>query len=556
MKKLLTLLQLILIIASSDAISQNNWQFTFVQTGGSTIYDLASSSSPQWIAQDPLAPENIHAVLMASPLNDPPSTWTGRRSAYYFSSDRGLTWTFTGNVLNSKTGFPCLTLASDGSVIITQHGATGMVVNSLVYKDAAPGLGSFSIMGSAIGNMMFGRVCATGSLTLPVKVVFMGSPLATDSVLRNTFNGTVWSSFAPVCNSTPEAYTIAKGTDGRIGIAYIDRNLNSGNWGSVFFTESTNNGVNFSAPVKIFQPNSSDSLAAYRGISMAYKNNSACISFEIANQESSPEYLIKAPSKIMFWNPQLPGTDPNKSIAVAHKNNIWIPSPDSIKTGVNDQFSTLCRPVVGVSSDNNIVYVVFQAFTNKWGGSTDQTNFKALYITRAENNFTFSAPVKITPDSPLRDWSYPSISPWSEKAGLSDYAYICTLSDSTPGTYVNSSANGQSEAKFYFIKAKYTSVGITRINEYASEYSLGQNYPNPFNPSTTVEFSVPKTGNVSIVVYDMSGREAAVMLNETRLPAGKYSQTLYSENLSSGVYFYSLIFNGKIFDTKKMILLK
>ncbi|MCU0372914.1 MAG: T9SS type A sorting domain-containing protein [Ignavibacteria bacterium] len=553
MKKLLFLIQLVLIIAASDSMSQSNWQFTLTQTGGYTIYDLASSSSPQWIVQDPAAPENIHAILMASPLGDPSPSFSGRRTAYYFSSDRGATWAFTGNILNSKTGFPCLTVASDGSAIVTQHGATGMVVNSLVYKDAAAGLGSFSQLGSSIGNMMFGRVIATANWNLPVKVVFLGSPFATDSVVRSTFNGTSWSSNIPVTNSTPEAYVLARGNDGRIGVAYIDRNFNPG---SVYFMESTNNGLNFSSPLRIFQPNPADSLSAYRGISMAYKNNSACITFEIANQEASAEYLIKAPAKIMFWNPQLPGTDPDRSIAVAHKNNVWIPSPDSIKTGVNDQFTTLCRPVVGISSDNNIIYVVFQAFTNKWGGSTDTTNFKALYITRAESNYNFSPPVKITPESPLRDWSYPSISPWNEKSGLSDYAYICALSDSTPGTYANSTSNGQSEAKFYFIKAKYIEVGITKINETAESFNLYQNYPNPFNPVTTIEFSVPKAGNVSLRIYDMNGREASVPLNGNRLQPGKYSQSVNGAGLSSGVYFYSLIFEGKVIDTKKMILLK
>jgi hypothetical protein len=554
MKKLILLIQIILIIAVSDSMSQSFWHFTLTQTGGYTIYDLASSSSPQWIVQDPLTPDNIHVMLMASPLGDPSPSFPGRRTAYYFSSDKGATWAFTGNILNSKTGFPCLTVASDGSAIVTQHGATGMVVNSLVYKDAAAGLGSFSQLGGNISNVMFGRVIATANWNLPVKVVFLGSPLATDSVNVRNFNGTAWGSPVPVCNTSPEAYVLGKGSDGRIGIAFIDRSYNPG---CVYFMESTNNGVSFTAPLKIFQPNPADSLAAFRGISIAYKNNSACIAFETIIQDlETSTYNMQAPAKIMFWNPQLPGTDPDRSIAVAHKNNVWIPSPDSIKTGVNDQFGTLSRPSIGVSSDNNFIYIVFQAFTNKWGGSTDQTNFKALYIARADGGLNFSAPVKVTPDTPLRDWSYPSISPWNEAVGYLEYAYICALSDSTPGTYVNSTANGESEAKLYFIKAKYTQVGIEKINETAESFSLSQNYPNPFNPVTTIEFSVPKAGYVSLRIYDMNGREASVPLNGNRLQPGKYSQSVNGAGLSSGVYFYSLIFDGKIIDTKKMILLK
>jgi hypothetical protein len=551
MKKLILLLQLLLFIAVTDAISQNNWQFTYIYTGGYTIYDLASSSSPQWIVQDPLTPDNIHVILMTSPYND--LTYSLRRIAYYFSSDKGVNWTYSGDVVNSKSGFPCLAVASDGSAIVSQHVSSGMTVNTLVYKDAAPGLGSFSALGSPIANLMFGRICVTSSYTLPVKIVFLGSPLGTDTVLRKTF-GTAWSSSNFVCNSTPEAYTMARGKDGRIGITYIDRNLNSGDWGSVFFTESTNNGLNFSVPVKIFQPNPADSLSAYRGISIAYKNNSACISFEIANQELPAAELIKAPAKIMFWNPQLSGTDPNRSVAIAHKNNVWIPSPDSIKTDVNDQFTTLCRPVVGVSSDTNIIYVAFQMFTNKWGGSAELTNYKALYLTRAEGNFNFSVPRKITPDSPLRDWSYPSMSPWNEKAGLSDYAYICALSDSIPGTFVNATANGQDSAKLFFIKAMYTTVGIKQINETAESYNLSQNYPNPFNPSTKIQFSIAKAGNVKLTVYDILGKEVNILVNEYK-SQGTYAVDFEAPHLSSGVYFYK-ISTGTFSDVKKMFLLK
>lgn len=102
-------------------------------------------------------------------------------------------------------------------------------------------------------------------------------------------------------------------------------------------------------------------------------------------------------------------------------------------------------------------------------------------------------------------------------------------------------------------------IGIqTLSNEIPKEFSLKQNYPNPFNPATTIEFDIPKTDansqRVTLVIYDILGREVATPVNEALSP-GKYSVSWNAENIPSGVYFYTLS-NGLFSSTKKMILLK
>jgi hypothetical protein len=101
------------------------------------------------------------------------------------------------------------------------------------------------------------------------------------------------------------------------------------------------------------------------------------------------------------------------------------------------------------------------------------------------------------------------------------------------------------------------------------EYFLSQNYPNPFNPITTIEFSIPKAGSVSLVIYDVLGNEVATLVNEN-LQAGSYKTEFdchfgEGRNLVSGVYFYQLLVSdlqskdGKtenFIQTNKMILLK
>jgi len=85
-------------------------------------------------------------------------------------------------------------------------------------------------------------------------------------------------------------------------------------------------------------------------------------------------------------------------------------------------------------------------------------------------------------------------------------------------------------------------------------FSISQNYPNPFNPSTKITYSIPKSSQVLIKVYDILGNEVATLKNE-RMQEGRYEITFDASALSSGVYFYRISANEFV-DTKKMILMK
>jgi len=85
-------------------------------------------------------------------------------------------------------------------------------------------------------------------------------------------------------------------------------------------------------------------------------------------------------------------------------------------------------------------------------------------------------------------------------------------------------------------------------------FELRQNYPNPFNPDTKIEFAVPVNDRIKLVVYDILGKEVAVLINEV-LNTGFYNVDFNAQNLTSGIYFYKLE-SGNFSDTKRMILLK
>jgi hypothetical protein len=101
---------------------------------------------------------------------------------------------------------------------------------------------------------------------------------------------------------------------------------------------------------------------------------------------------------------------------------------------------------------------------------------------------------------------------------------------------------------------------ITSINNQNGSipktFNLAQNYPNPFNPGTIFEFELPKAGNVTLKIYDVTGRESAGIINNLHLGAGVYKYSFDGSYLSSGVYFYRLTVDGAVIGSKKMVLIK
>ncbi len=99
-------------------------------------------------------------------------------------------------------------------------------------------------------------------------------------------------------------------------------------------------------------------------------------------------------------------------------------------------------------------------------------------------------------------------------------------------------------------------VDVDDVEVLPSAFALMQNYPNPFNPSTTIGYRVSGLGSswVKLAVYDLLGRQVALLVNESQQP-GEYSVQFNAANLTSGVYFYT-ISAGDFSATKKLMFLK
>jgi hypothetical protein len=86
------------------------------------------------------------------------------------------------------------------------------------------------------------------------------------------------------------------------------------------------------------------------------------------------------------------------------------------------------------------------------------------------------------------------------------------------------------------------------------EFTLEQNYPNPFNPGTVIAWQLPSESTVRLAVYDLLGRQVAVLVDDVR-PAGRYTVNFDASALGSGVYVYRLEAAGFV-QTRKMTLVK
>ena len=115
--------------------------------------------------------------------------------------------------------------------------------------------------------------------------------------------------------------------------------------------------------------------------------------------------------------------------------------------------------------------------------------------------------------------------------------------------------------KYLYILENDQVVGVENPNDKISNsFTLEQNYPNPFNPITTIKYEVPSVASgsslneIQLKVYDVLGKEVATLVDGYK-QSGSYGVDFDAEDLSSGVYYYTLKTNGNLI-TKKMMLIK
>lgn len=200
--------------------------------------------------------------------------------------------------------------------------------------------------------------------------------------------------------------------------------------------------------------------------------------------------------------------------------------------------------------------------------SEDSVTFKSKFpgITNIIGNFSFglnnggeTIQLYDTQQNLIDAVHYNDKAPWptgADGTGQTLSLINPDLNNSIPDSWSVSKDNGSPGS----VNSIVTGIEDNKPKTTPRDYSLKQNYPNPFNPSTTIEYSIPNSGIVSLKIYNILGKEIASLVNEEK-SAGNYKVNFNASGLSSGVYFYRIRVNAvgdnnNYVATKKFILMK
>lgn len=541
------LISFFLFIMSSNILSQHNLRTSLVDIymGNYGYWDYQSTGSMQAIEEDSVNSARFSAVYLTadSSLNVP-----NKRVLYFFSSNTGQTWV-SATVANIESSYPSLALQTDGRAIVCFYDSINTRIR--IYRNQSAGSLTFDSFPSPPSN--------TG--TNP-KILYYRNYLVLCSVLpggqvqktRYNFTTNTWESWQQIsAGINGAAYQIAKGYGGKISLSWIgDAPANN-----VKYSESVDSGNTFGAANTIFsnQIAGSDTLRAFTHIDMVYYNNQPAITWD-ANAGISPltgqpgiRKLYKNP-RIYFWNTQY-GLQ-----LVADSSNYGgfsLPGRNfTISMGYN--FSTLGAPSIGVSTSFGIsyIYISYSAaksntpFGNSWYDSDVFTKFST------SGNFWSTLFNGIPADNTYDDrfvcmakYAYPS---FGNSIGL------IIQKDNFPGSFRAGDTNSitQAHPEFFYL---FITTHIVEENEHPTEFDLCQNYPNPFNSSTKIDYYLPRRAFVKIEIIDAIGRDVETLVNDES-SAGLSSTIFEGKNFASGLYFYRMWVDGKVYQTQKMVLLK
>ncbi|MDZ7623444.1 MAG: T9SS type A sorting domain-containing protein [Ignavibacteriaceae bacterium] len=217
-------------------------------------------------------------------------------------------------------------------------------------------------------------------------------------------------------------------------------------------------------------------------------------------------------TKDITFSPRKPEVGDTLTITARVRNFSLMatPSPVSVKFYIGDPDSG-GTPIIGVNGTNTV-------FTN------------GTILNRSRKDVEFK-------------WVVPS--------GLPPFPRIYAVLDQE-GTITEIHENNNKG--FNILGGSSTTEIDDENNIIPEEYVLYQSYPNPFNPTTTIKYSLPNSDIVSLKVFDILGREVAVLLDEYKT-AGTHTIEFNANGLASGVYFYQLRAQNFV-ETKKMVLLR
>lgn len=357
---------------------------------------------------------------------------------------------------------------------------------------------------------------------------------AADGIYYSQYNNNIWSEASFIPGSTGGTFPDISVKDNKLYVVWNKEN-------EIYFCKYD---INWTEPVKI-----SDS------------------SYDASNQK-----IVTEDDKIyVIWEETISYEPLVCEIYYASFAGVWL-DPVNIS---NFQNSDSGRPSICVQ--NSIIHVVwdddvystaaeiyYSSYDTQWSEPLNISNSDggslspSLFI---KNNIIHVVWYEYISDDLEIMYSNNIDNSWSEPVNISntpDWSWFPQITADEDSVYIVWTENSLTNSEIYFTSLYAPSTGI---NENIADLHTGlNNYPNPFNNSTTIEYTVAKSCNVQIKVYNLLGQEIRSLVNENQ-QTDKYSVVwdginAAGEPVSSGIYFCQLNIDNKQISIKKLILLK
>ena len=193
-----------------------------------------------------------------------------------------------------------------------------------------------------------------------------------------------------------------------------------------------------------------------------------------------------------------------------------------------------------------VVYGIIPVELTSFSAITKDDNVLLSWVTSTEtNNLGFDVERRST----------------KSNSGWQKLGFINGTGTTTKKSSYSFADKNPAEGKSYYRLKQIDFDGTSKIYnsvevdfETVKEYSLSQNYPNPFNPSTEINYTLAKSGNITLKIYNLLGSEIATLVSGF-MEAGKHSVKFDATDITSGIYFYTIKADN-FTSTRKMILMK
>jgi photosystem II stability/assembly factor-like uncharacterized protein len=484
-----------------------------------SLFSLCSLTNAQWV-QTGLPGNRVNAILVSN--NNLFAGTNG--NGIYVSTNNGLSW---GAVNNGLTNTFVRTLTTSGSNLFAGTYGGG------VFRSSDNGA-NWNTANNGVTNPY------VLTFTVSDTNIFAGTEFASGNVFRSTNNGLSWSL---VNNGIPSTIVHT--------LAVSGFNIFAGTNGNGIYV-STNNGLNWSAAnngltntyIHAVAGSGANLLAGAEAglVYISTNNGSSWSGYNVAGASTFLSFAFSGTNILAgtfaggvflstdngsTWNSINTGLTDTNVLSLAIKNDTLFAG--TFSSGVWKRSLSEIIPVELVSFEANVDENEVKL---NWNTATEINNSGFQIERREENNISWTGIGFV-----------PGFGTTTEPRSYSFFDM-----NLSPGKYEYRLKQIDFDGTFEYLNKIEVDI-VSSI-----EFSLEQNYPNPFNPTTTIEYSIPQAGLVTIQIYDILGREVATLVDEY-LPAGTYETEFSANGLASGIYFYKLT-AVNFSQTRKMLLLK